>query len=293
MTLNPQTGQTPKHPPLQQQKILFIGGGNMAQALIFGLIQQGINPAQITASEPNPSLQNTLQQHAIATFDPKDQNALDHAIDQADILILAIKPQVIAQAVADFADKLTDQLVLSIVAGVDVETLSRLLNGHQNLIRIMPNTPAMIQQGAAGLYAPAHITTAQKQLAETLISSTGLAIWVENEDQLHAVTAIAGSAPAYFFYLIENMIKSGQDLGLSPEQAHALATQTALGAAQMARQSQDNPTTLRQKVTSPNGTTQAAIETLDKTQVDQHLQQAMAACYQRSQEIGKELKQKT
>jgi pyrroline-5-carboxylate reductase len=179
---------------------------------------------------------------------------------------------------------------MSVAAGLSTELLADMLGGYQNIIRAMPNTPAMIQMGATGLYATDSISEPQKQLATAAMEASGLVMWVEDEEHLHAVTAVSGSAPAYMFYFLESMIDRGVALGLDNEQASSLAMQTMLGAAKMAMGSDDTPAELRRKVTSPNGTTQAAIESMQADEVGRQIGEAMQACYDRSQALSEEMK---
>lgn len=277
---------------LKGKKISFIGGGNMAQALISGLIGRGINPSNITVADPSEAIRDQLKQRKINAVDPTANTETDNsqvAVKGADVVVLAVKPQVMRQVVSDFAEVLDRQLVVSVAAGLSTESLSKMLGGYQNIVRAMPNTPAMIQKGATGLYAADYITEADKTLAASLMSASGLVSWVEKEEQLHAVTAVSGSAPAYFFYMLEAMIDAAVEQGLDSKQAAALAMQTALGAAQMAITSEEAPAELRRKVTSPNGTTQAAIESLQRDNFAQAMKKAMQACYTRSEEISNEL----
>ncbi|SJM66766.1 pyrroline-5-carboxylate reductase [Psychrobacter piechaudii] len=277
---------------LKGKKISFIGGGNMAQALISGLIGRGINPSNITVADPSEAIRDQLKQRKINAVDPTANTETDNsqvAVKGADVVVLAVKPQVMRQVVSDFAEVLDRQLVISVAAGLSTESLSKMLGGYKNIVRAMPNTPAMIQKGATGLYAADYITEADKTLAASLMSASGLVSWVEKEEQLHAVTAVSGSAPAYFFYMLESMIDAAVEQGLDSKQAAALAMQTALGAAQMAITSEEAPAELRRKVTSPNGTTQAAIESLQQDNFAQVMKKAMQACYTRSEEISNEL----
>lgn len=279
---------------LKGKKISFIGGGNMAQALISGLIGRGIKPNDITVADPSADIRDNLKSQRINTVDPTGNTETDNsqiAVQTADVVVLAVKPQVMSKVVADFADVLDNQLVISVAAGLSTDSLSKMLGGYQNIVRAMPNTPAMIQKGATGLYATDAINETDKQLAGAVMAASGLISWVDSEEQLHAVTAVSGSAPAYFFYMIESMISAGVELGLDEKQAAALAMQTALGAAQMAIASDETPAELRRKVTSPNGTTQAAVESLQKDDLGQIMKKAMQACYDRSEEISKELGQ--
>lgn len=277
---------------LKDKKISFIGGGNMAQALISGLIGRGIKPTDITVADPSADIRDHLKSQKINTVDPTANTETDNsqvAVKSADVIVLAIKPQVMSKVVADFSEVLDKQLVISVAAGLSTDSISNMLGGYKNIVRAMPNTPAMIQKGATGLYATSQISDDDKQLASSLMSASGLVSWVEDESQLHAVTAVSGSAPAYFFYMIESMIDAAVKQGLDRKQASALAMQTALGAAQMAITSDETPADLRRKVTSPNGTTEAAINSLQQNNFAQIIEKAMQACYDRSEEISKEL----
>ena len=272
---------------LDNKKISFIGGGNMAQALISGLIGCGIQPNLITVADPNLSVREQLAAKGLNTVDPTaDANA---AVIDADIVVLAVKPQVMKAVIGAFADALSTQLVISVAAGLSTELLSNMLNGYRNIVRAMPNTPAMIQMGATGLYGTDNISAEQKQLATAVMEASGLVMWVEDEAHMHAVTAVSGSAPAYMFYFIESMVDKGIALGLNTEQASALALQTMIGAAKMAMDSEDAPAELRRKVTSPNGTTQAAIESMQANDIGRQIGEAMQACYDRSQALSEEM----
>ena len=277
---------------LKGKKISFIGGGNMAQALISGLIGRGINPSDITVADPSEDIRNNLKQQKINAVDPTGNTETDNsqvAVKGADVVVLAVKPQVMRQVVSDFADVLDRQLIISVAAGLSTDSISKMLGGYKNIVRAMPNTPAMIQKGATGLYATDYINEADKTLAASVMAASGLVSWVQQEEQLHAVTAVSGSAPAYFFYMLEAMIEAAVEQGLDRKQAAALAMQTALGAAQMAITSEEGPAELRRKVTSPNGTTQAAIESLQQDDFAQVMKKAMQACYTRSEEISHEM----
>lgn len=269
--------------PLKNKKISFIGGGNMAQALISGLLAKGILPEYITVSDPNPDNREQLQAKGINTIDSA-KNPLDALM--ADVVVLAVKPQIMSTVVADFSQVLDKQLIISVAAGLSTDSLTKMLNGYQNIVRAMPNTPAMVQAGATGLYATDSIDEQEKQLATELMGASGLVIWVDDEEQLHAVTAVSGSAPAYFFYFIESVIQGGIDLGLSQEQASALAMQTALGAAKMSIHSDDTPEQLRRKVMSPGGTTEAAVHSLQADKVNELIGKAIQACVKRSREMS-------
>lgn len=272
---------------LDNKKISFIGGGNMAQALISGLVSCGVKPSLIIVADPSSEAREQLAAKGLNTVDPTaDAKA---AVIDADIVVLAVKPQVMKAVVSSFADILDKQLVISVAAGLSTELLSDMLGGYDNIVRAMPNTPAMIQMGATGLYGTDNISAEQKQLATAVMEASGLVMWVDNEEHMHAVTAVSGSAPAYMFYFIESMIDGAVALGLDKEQASALAMQTMLGAAKMAMNSEDAPAELRRKVTSPNGTTQAAVESMQANDIGGQIVEAMQACYDRSQALSEEM----
>ena len=263
--------------------ICFIGGGNMAQALIGGLISRGLPATRITVSDPVEKVRALLAEKEINVT---GENSA--AIQDADIVVLAVKPQVLAQVLQPLKGLVNNKLIISIVAGAEIATLSALL-GTERIVRVMPNTPALVQTGAHGLYANASVETNDRELASQVLASTGLTIWVDSEAQIDAVTAVSGSGPAYFFYMMESMIRAGKNLGLDEKVATALTLQTALGAAQMAITSSNTPAELRKNVTSPNGTTQAALEVFDRAQISQNIQAALAAAQKRSQELAQEL----
>ena len=272
---------------LDNKKISFIGGGNMAQALISGLVSCGVKPSLITVADPSSEAREQLAAKGLNTVDPTaDAKA---AVIDADIVVLAVKPQVMKAVVSSFSDVLDKQLVISVAAGLSTELLSDMLGGYDNIVRAMPNTPAMIQMGATGLYGTDNISAEQKQLATAVMEASGLVMWVDNEEHMHAVTAVSGSAPAYMFYFIESMVDGAVALGLDKEQASALAMQTMLGAAKMAMNSEDAPAELRRKVTSPNGTTQAAVESMQANDIGGQIVEAMQACYDRSQALSEEM----
>ena len=272
---------------LDNKKISFIGGGNMAQALISGLVSCGVKPSLITVADPSSEAREQLAAKGLNTVDPTaDAKA---AVIGADIVVLAVKPQVLKAVVSGFADVLDTQLVISVAAGLSTALLSNMRGGYGNIVRAMPNTPAMIQMGATGLYGTDDISAEQKQLATAVMEASGLVMWVDNEEHMHAVTAVSGSAPAYMFYFIEAMVDGAVALGLDKEQASALALQTMLGAAKMALGSEDAPSELRRKVTSPNGTTQAAIESMQANDISRQIIEAMQACYDRSQALSEEM----
>ncbi|TCB52893.1 pyrroline-5-carboxylate reductase [Acinetobacter terrestris] len=263
--------------------ICFIGGGNMAQALIGGLISRGLPPTRITVSDPVEKVRLLLEEKDVHVTD--DNIA---AIRDADIVLFAVKPQVLASVLKPLKGLFDGKLVMSIVAGAEISTIANLLNTDR-IVRVMPNTPALVQTGAHGLYANDAVDSKDRELASQVLAATGLTIWVNTEAQIDAVTAVSGSGPAYFFYMMESMIRAGKNLGLDEKVATALTLQTALGAAQMAITSANSPAELRKNVTSPNGTTQAALEVFDRAQISQNIQAALAAAQKRSQELAQEL----
>lgn len=269
-----------------QTSVAFFGGGNMASSLIAGLLAKGQAVSRLHVIETDAQKRQDFAEQGIFAYDAHDIEQIKTALEQADVVVLAVKPQVLKDVLEPLKTLWQGQLVISIAAGIGTDSLKNWLGDKVKLVRAMPNTPAMIQMGATGLFASQGVNEADKQRAEQVMKATGLVLWVEDEALLHAVTAVSGSAPAYFFYLLENMIQAGESFGLSNQQANALAMQTALGSAQMALTSHDSPTELRRKVTSPNGTTQAAIEVMDKHNMNQIIQEAMQACVNRSQELS-------
>ncbi|MBJ9952918.1 MULTISPECIES: pyrroline-5-carboxylate reductase [Acinetobacter] len=263
--------------------ITFIGGGNMAQALIGGLLSRGLPATRITVSDPFEKIRLLLQEKDVHVTEDNIE-----AIKHADIVVFAVKPQVLGSVLKPLKGLLDDKLLISIVAGAEIKTIAD-LTGSERIVRVMPNTPALVQTGAHGIYANEDVTAKDRELATQVLAATGLTIWVNSEAQIDAVTAVSGSGPAYFFYMMESMIRAGKNMGLDEKVATALTLQTALGAAQMAITSSSAPSDLRKNVTSPNGTTQAALEVFDRAQISQNIQTALAAAQKRSQELAQEL----
>ena len=218
------------------QNICFIGGGNMAQALIGGLLSRGLPTTRITVSDPVEQIRHVLEEKGIQTTADNLE-----AIKNADVVVLAVKPQVLATVLQPLKGLLSDKLVISIIAGAEIQTISDLIGGSQRIVRVMPNTPALVQTGAHGIYASEAVGKQDRELTSQILAATGLTIWLDNEAQIDAVTAVSGSGPAYFFYLMESMIRAGKNLGLEEKVATALTLQTALGAAQMAITSSNSP----------------------------------------------------
>ena len=261
-------------------KIAFIGGGNMASAIIGGLISSGWTPSRITVVDPNADQRDRLaEQHGVHTTDDVAKAAA------ANIIVLAVKPQVIAAVAQQMDADLSGKLILSIAAGVTIASLEGFF-GPVAIARTMPNTPALLGLGATGLYVNDHTTEAQCAAAKAIIEAFGICVTVEREDLLDVVTAVSGSGPAYYFLMLEEMIRAGTALGLRPADAKALTLQTALGAATMATKG-DAPEVLRARVTSPNGTTHAAIVSMQENGFGDVIAKAMTACRDRAIELGK------
>jgi pyrroline-5-carboxylate reductase len=272
---------------LSDNQIAFIGAGNMAGALIRGLIADGVSPSRLTAADPSTdaceTLANTTGIHTL-----QDNVA---AVAAADVVVLAVKPQVLRQVAGEIAAAVQQRqpLLVSIAAGIRCEDLERWLGGGVALIRTMPNTPAMIQCGATALYANSRVSEIQRQQAESLMRAVGLAQWVKDEGEIDAVTAVSGSGPAYFFLVIEAMEAAARELGLADETAHLLTLQTALGAARMALESSEPPEVLRQRVTSPGGTTERALGILEDGGIRDLFKQALRGAHERSRELSADL----
>ncbi|AVI62329.1 pyrroline-5-carboxylate reductase [Halomonas sp. GFAJ-1] len=268
-------------------KITFIGAGNMAGAIIGGLIESGVAPSDITATAPNESELASLKQR-LGVNTQTDNNA---AVKDADVVVLAVKPQIMRNVCDAMSESVQQQapLVISIAAGLDADTINQWLGGNTALVRCMPNTPSLVGIGASGLYANKAVSDAQRTLATQLMEAVGIVEWVEDEHLLDAVTAVSGSAPAYFFLMFEAMEEAAVKLGLPAATARRLAIQTALGAATMAQQSDKDPATLKQNVMSPGGTTERAIQHMEDAQLRTTIADAMQACADRAEAMAKEL----
>lgn len=264
--------------------ISFIGAGNMAASIIGGLLESGHPATSLRASDPTAtSLQRLRQLGAIATF---SDNAA--ACADADVVILAVKPQMMAEAMASVVEPVaaSGALVISIAAGTTIAALEGGLGSATAVVRCMPNTPALLGVGATALYANGNVTPVQRDLASTILGAVGLIEWVPEESQLDAITALSGSGPAYFFLFMEAMINAGCAMGLSRECATAMTTQTALGAARMATESDVDLVELRRRVTSPGGTTERAVQCFEHEGLRDLVAHAMTAAQQRAAEMG-------
>lgn len=271
---------------MKNSNITFIGAGNMASAIIGGLIHAGVPAKNISAADPyQPSLDRLKETFAVNTYADNAQAAAN-----ADIIVLAVKPQQLKEVcLAMQAAIPQNALIISIAAGITLQSLQQWLGNELAIVRCMPNTPALIGRAASALMANTFVNAEQKNLASQLLLAVGSVDWVEAENLLDAVTAVSGSGPAYFFKVMEAMINAGVELGLSRETAENLTLQTALGAAKMARTSDVDVTELRRRVTSPNGTTQAAVEVLEAKGIDQLFKQALSAADARSKSLAKEM----
>jgi pyrroline-5-carboxylate reductase len=267
----------------------FIGAGNMGYALIKGLINSGYPSENIKACDANEDLlQKRSKEFGINTY-------IDNAelLKACDVVVLAVKPQVLTKVCTGLRDSIKpNHLVISIVAGIRANDINRWLGGEFALVRSMPNTPALMQQGITGMFANKLVSDEQKSIVSTILSTVGQCFWVKEEKLIDAITAISGSGPAYFFLLMQSMTQAAIALGLDKETASALSVQTAYGASTMAVESGEDPQALRQNVTSPNGTTQAAIEAFQDQNFEGIVATASRAAYDRAHEISIELGEK-
>lgn len=262
-------------------KISFIGGGNMARALIGGLLAQGWQAADIGVIELDAAKQQQLRDDfGIQVGDQLPSAAM------ADIVVLAVKPQQLRDLAIFLGSLLRNQLVISIAAGIRSADLIRWLGGYDAIVRVMPNTPAQIRLGVSALYAAPGVSGAQREQAQTVLAAAGTSVWLDDEAQMDAVTAISGSGPAYVFYFIEAMQQAAAELGLSPQQARELSLQTFIGASQLALQSSETPDVLRTQVTSKGGTTERALASMEAAGVKSAIVNALHAAADRSRELG-------
>ena len=264
----------------------FIGAGNMAYAIIKGLLNNGFDANQINISDPNEELlRNRESELKVSTY--SDNASL---LSNSDVIFFAVKPQVLSNVCLELKGIVKSKhLFVSIVAGIRSSDINRWLGGNFSLIRTMPNTPALFQSGVTGLFANELVDNEQKSLVSSILSSVGECFWVNEEKLIDAITAISGSGPAYFFLLMESMKQAGMALGLDEETANSLSIQTAYGASLMANKTGKDSRTLRAEVTSPNGTTQSAIESFQDQNFEGIVANATRAAYDRAREISNEL----
>lgn len=264
--------------------ITFIGAGNMARSLIVGLLNDNANVV-LRVADPEQTQLDAIRQHfpQVATFTDNLE-----AMQGTDVVVLAVKPQImsdVAQGLAEQAQR-GRPLFISVAAGIREEALNRWLGGNLPIVRCMPNTPALVQTGATGLFANAQVHDKQRSQAESILRAVGITLWFEDEGKLDAVTAISGSGPAYFFLVMEAMQAAAENMGIRREDAHLLIVQTALGAARLALESTDVPAELRRKVTSKGGTTEAALNILNEGGLSALFEQALQAAENRSRELA-------
>lgn len=270
--------------------LAFIGSGNMASSLVGGLIADGWEPARIRVADPDAQqLQRLLQRYPVFTTTDNQE-----ALANADAAVLAVKPQLMKTVAQELADSVDRELplVISIAAGIRETDLRGWLGDKGDktaIVRAMPNTPALVQSGATGLYANLCVSEQQRNIAESILRAVGLTVWVDDEAMLDAVTALSGSGPAYFFLFMEALQAAGQELGLPESSARLLALQTAFGAAKMALESSEDPATLRQRVTSPGGTTERALQVFQDGGFEALVKAALQAAAERSRELGEQL----
>jgi pyrroline-5-carboxylate reductase len=264
-------------------KIAFIGGGNMAGALVGGLLRSGHPPAEITVVEVDPTRCAQLRRElAIAAI-----TAPDESLRAADVIVLAVKPQQMREACMAARPHLRAPLVISVAAGTRAADIARWI-GLNAIVRTMPNTPALIGRGITGMAATGSVSAEQREVAESILRTAGDVLWFDDEAQLDAVTAVSGSGPAYVYYFIEALARAGTELGLDAGQSRALAVQTFVGAAQLAAESAEPLEVLRHRVTSKGGTTAAALAWLDSNAVASRIVEAVHAAHRRAGELGDE-----
>ena len=265
------------------QALAFIGGGNMASAIIGGLIKQGAPARNILVVEPFEEARQRLQ----SQFGVRVLTSADATLSEAGLVIWAVKPQTFKEAAQQTQAFCTQALHLSVAAGIRSDSIASWL-GTQRVVRAMPNTPALVGLGQTGLFARAAVSSADKTWVENVIATTGALLWVQNEALLDAVTAISGSGPAYVFFFIEAMVDAGVKMGLTAEQATQLAIGTFEGASQLAKTANEPPAVLRERVTSKGGTTYAALTSMQQAHMSELFQTALQAAQQRAHELGDE-----
>ena len=268
---------------IQAAAIAFIGGGNMASAIIGGLLRQGLAPAQVEVVDPFAQARARLQ----SQFGVTAQEHAGPALARAQLVVWAVKPQTFKEAALQARAHTAKALHLSIAAGIRSDSIAAWL-GSGRIVRSMPNTPALVGKGMTALFARPEVSDADRSLVEQVVATTGESLWVQDEQQLDAVTALSGSGPAYVFFFLEAMTRAGVEMGLSAQQAHRLAVGTFVGASELARASHDSPDVLRQRVTSKGGTTDAAITSMEQDQLQALFIKALHAANVRARELGDE-----
>lgn len=264
-------------------KITFLGGGNMANALIGGMLKQGFVAADLHVIDPGTEARAKLN----AAYAVNCHSSAETMPAGPDILVLAVKPQQMQEACAPLREKLGNAVVVSIAAGLNLDTLSRFLGGHRKIVRCMPNTPALVGLGITGLYALPEVSAEEKAAADRVLRAVGSTVWIDSEAKMDGVTAISGSGPAYVFLFIEALQQAAAELGFTPEEGRQLAIETVQGAAALAAQSPDPAAVLRERVTSKGGTTEAALRTMAEKGVKEGIIAGVKAAEARGQELGK------
>jgi pyrroline-5-carboxylate reductase len=262
--------------------VVFIGGGNMADALIGGLLKSGIGANQIRAVEVDGAARRRLSDK----YRIECVASARGTIRAGEVVVFAVKPQQMKEAARFSGVKDSANLVISIAAGVTLASIASWLNGHAKLVRAMPNTPALIGAGVTGLYALPGVSEAEKKQAETILGAVGATVWIPDESLMDAVTAVSGSGPAYVFWFIEQLANAGESLGLASEVSRKLALETVLGSAKLAAQSAESPAALRERVTSKGGTTEAALKAFDEQKLAERFMRAIEAARDRGAELG-------
>ncbi|HUQ76856.1 MAG TPA: pyrroline-5-carboxylate reductase [Burkholderiales bacterium] len=265
--------------------IAFLGGGNMASALIGGLVAKGFDARSLSVVEVSPAARERLG----AKYPVHTATAPDADTQRADTIVLAVKPQDMRAALASLGASVRGKLVISIAAGVRISALSRWLGGHRRIVRCMPNTPALIGAGISGLYAPPEVTAEDRKNAATVLGAVGEVVWVADEKHLDPVTAVSASGPAYVFWLIEQLAAFAESTGITREDSLRLAKHCVLGSAQLALNASETPEQLRKNVTSKGGTTEAALRVFENEQLAERFAKALAAATRRGAELGDEL----
>jgi len=265
--------------------IAFIGGGNMARSLVGGLVAADTPSGTISVSEPQPELRNNLQED----FAIKAHADNISAATDARVIVLAVKPQVLQEVVVELGSLVAEHqpLLVSIAAGVTSASIERWIGSQPALVRVMPNTPALVGAGISALYANKNVNEDQRKLAQTIMSAVGKTVWIEDESLMDVVTAVSGSGPAYFFYVMQAINDAAVNEGLDADTARLLTLETALGAARLALESAEEPGTLQKRVTSPGGTTEAAVNVLDSSEARKAFQKAVSAARARGSELAK------
>jgi pyrroline-5-carboxylate reductase len=264
--------------------LVFLGGGNMANALVSGLLAKGFDARAISVIEVAPAARDKIAAHGVRVA-----TAPDASTAKADALVLAVKPQDARAALGTIASSVAGKLVVSIAAGVRLDALSRWLGGHRRLVRCMPNTPALVGAGISGVYALPEVDAPARKMAETILAAVGEVVWVKDERLLDTITAVSGSGPAYVFWLIEQLAAFAERAGIPAADALRLAKHCVLGSAKLALNSTDAPAQLRRNVTSKGGTTEAALRVFAEEALAERLQKALAAAERRGGELGDEL----